>query len=371
MFKIVRITVFCAVVFITQISIKPIVAQSVFHLSDFYKKIPQIDSLIEKHFIALSDTQRVGQMIMPAAGGLGKSNAEIEKLTEAGLIGGVLFLKTNVDDVKKMTNLFSGKAVTGKTIPLLFSTDGEPSLINGKIKGLPQFAKTNQLKNPEESANAGKAIASILKELSILYNFAPVCDLASNKEVISNRSYGSDKQSVIDHCKAFIRASQNEGVAATIKHFPGHGFVKGDSHLNLVCIDGEMKETDVYTPLIADSVVSVMVGHIAVKNNDKYNTAGLPSSCSEIIVKKLLREEMNFKGIIVTDGMNMGALNNIPNATFKAVEAGCDIILIPGNERKLHSQILTKMKESELFKTQIYESVKRIIRLKICLGLIK
>ncbi|MBI5219372.1 MAG: glycoside hydrolase family 3 protein [Bacteroidia bacterium] len=341
-----------------------------YSLKDFYKQNPTLDSLVNALFDQLNDTQRVGQMVIQATGAIGKPEAEISRSVKGGYLGGVIYLKVPKEDCKRMYEDLNKTALDAKTLPLLFTTDGEPSLINYKIKGLETFKKTDRIKTPEESAEIAVILSRILKDLGIRQNYAPVCDIAFNKEVINNRSYGMDKEMVIDHCKAFIRATQNEGVAATAKHFPGHGNVKGDSHINLVCIDGEMTELDTYKALIADSVLSVMVGHIAVKNNEKYSTDGLPSTCSKKIVTGLLRNELGFKGLIVTDGMNMGALGKVKDAAIKAVEAGCDMILIPPDEKKLVKQVLLKIATDNDFKNQVYESVKRIIRMKVCLGIV-
>jgi beta-N-acetylhexosaminidase len=130
-----------------------------------------------------------------------------------------------------------------------------------------------------------------------------------------------------------------------------------------------MEEVPNYQPLIESGVISIMVGHIAVINNEVYNTDGLPSSCSRAIVTELLKKKMGFKGIVITDAMNMGALKQIENASLKAVEAGCDMILMEPAEAKLLEAIYSKYQDEEDFKNQVDDSVRKIIRLKICLNL--
>lgn len=130
-----------------------------------------------------------------------------------------------------------------------------------------------------------------------------------------------------------------------------------------------MKELEVFRSAIDAGVISVMVGHIRVSDND-YSTDGLPSTLSKRIVSDLLRDSLEFRGIIVTDAMNMGALREFPNASLEAVRAGCDLIIMPPDERKLHSQIIELISSDENYKQQVFASVKRILRAKICLGLI-
>ena len=114
-----------------------------------------------------------------------------------------------------------------------------------------------------------------------------------------------------------------------------------------------------------------MVAHIAIEGNKEYDTDGLPSTCSKKVVTELLREQMKYKGIIVTDAMNMGGVRNVPNNSVKAIAAGCDILLMPANARKAHQEIWDHYQNrDEEFNRSVHESAKRIIRMKVCLGLI-
>jgi beta-N-acetylhexosaminidase len=132
-----------------------------------------------------------------------------------------------------------------------------------------------------------------------------------------------------------------------------------------------LKEVINYPLLIENGVLSIMVAHIAIENNPTYSTNGLPSTCSKKIVSSLLRDSLNFKGIIVTDAMGMGGVVKVPNSSVKAIEAGCDILLMPVDARKAHKEIWDEFKNgSDAFRNTVIESAKRIIRMKVCLGLI-
>ena len=178
-------------------------------------------------------------------------------------------------------------------------------------------------------------------------------------------------ENIIPWSSAFIKTTQSKNIIATAKHFPGHGLVTGDTHKSLQMIDGELKEIKNYPSLISDSVLSIMVAHIAVKNNEKYNTDGLPSTCSEKIVTDLLKKEMGFKGLIVTDAMNMGGVVSVKNSNIKAISAGCDILLMPLNAEKAHKEILQEYEKDPAFKKRVDESAKKIVRMKVSLGLIR
>ena len=114
-----------------------------------------------------------------------------------------------------------------------------------------------------------------------------------------------------------------------------------------------------------------MIAHIAITNNKDYDSKGMPATTSDTIVTKLLRNKLNFKGLIVTDAMNMGGVSQIKNAAVKTIDAGCDIILMPLEIKIAYNEILNKYKANDVFKLKVDNSAKRIVRMKICLGLIK
>lgn len=342
--------------------------KNTFSLSDFYDNNPALDKAVNVQFDKMSDRQRVAQMVVQAAGRLGKPDQYIDDLIKSQSIGGVLLLNGSMDGFKQKVDHFDSLAEASGLPPLVYSADAEPSLINRKIEGSTPVPKTILLNSVNANVDAANVISADLKQIGILYDYAPVIDISPENAAIKSRSYGYDPDSVVLLAGAFMKTLQQNGIAATIKHFPGHGLVKGDTHSNLVFIDGEMKEVDTYKPLIDARVISVMVGHIAVKNNEKYGTDGMPSTCSEKIVTDLLKGELGFKGIVTTDAMNMGALKAIENVDFKAVLAGNDMILMPADEEMLIQQVLAKMEEDTAFRERIYESVKKILRMKICLG---
>ena len=344
---------------------------SAFVISDYFKTDKVLDEQVNKIFNRLSDSERVGQMIVPAVGRLGKPDAEVEALIKEGRIGGVLLLNGSMESFQNYVQRFDSIAQAHNRMPLVYSADAEPSLIPRKIQGSSPVPKTAELKDVKEARAVAKTIAADLKKIGILYNYAPVTDLSKQNQAIGNRSFGSDPGHVAEMNKAFIEATQEEGIAATAKHFPGHGLVSGDTHKQLVYIDGELKESPVYLPLIDAGVLSVMVGHIAVENNEQFNTNGMPATLSRNIVTTLLKEQMGFKGIVTTDAMNMGAVSKIPDASLKAVEAGIDMVLMPLNEKETLYSILAKMDEDKAFRDQVYESVKKIIRFKLVLGVMR
>ncbi|HAW21437.1 MAG TPA: hypothetical protein DCX14_14740 [Flavobacteriales bacterium] len=341
-------------------------AQSSFTLQSYFESNEALDQAVEEALISLTPEERVAQMIIASLGKLGKPYETVKPLIQNKQIGGVIFLsgdpndfKTQIDEINKLHDNW----------PMLMSMDAEPSLLNRRMPGTPEMKPTAELKSEEDISGAVDVIDSILNHVGFQQNFAPVVDLSANNEAIGNRNFGLTAEEVLPRATQFIHETQKDGIVATAKHFPGHGRVAGDTHKKLVYIDGELTEVDIYRPLIESGVLSIMVGHIAIENNTTYGTDGMPATLSPIIVNTLLRKEMGFDGIIITDAMNMGAVAAIPHSGLLAAKAGCDMILMPPDELGVLSDIMKEMESDPNFAQQIDTSVRRIVRLKLCLGM--
>jgi beta-N-acetylhexosaminidase len=339
-----------------------------FTLSDFLKENENLDAAVESVFASLDDTAIVAQLIMPAVGRLGQEKSTIDQHIKDRVIGGLLMLNGTKEGFTSWITDFEKQNKAYGNLPFLYSADAEPSLVNRKIMGSAVVKKANEMKSIDEVRNCAQTISKDLNAIGINYNFSPVVDMSPNATV-GFRSFGAVPANIIPWSGAFIEETQKQGIIATAKHFPGHGLVSGDTHKALQVIDGELKEIQNYPPLIAQGVLSIMVAHIAVQNNNKYNTNGLPSTCSKAIVTDLLKKEMGFKGLIVTDAMNMGGVIAVPEAAYKAVAAGCDIVLMPLDAKKAHSEILAHYHHDAVFKAQVDAAAKKIIRMKIAMGL--
>lgn len=335
-------------------------------LNAFLLNHPKLDAKVDSVFRTLDQTKIIAQLIMPAAGRLGQNEDTIKALIRDNQIGGILLLNGTKNQFKNWITEYNGQ---NQNLPFLYSADAEPSLVNRKIIGSTTVPRANTLTTAEEVTSVASTISDDLNDIGINYNFSPVVDMSPNKTV-GYRGFGTDPANIIPFSNAFIQQTQKQNIIATAKHFPGHGLVTGDTHKSLQTIDGELKELNTYPPLIKDGVLSIMIAHIAVQNNAVYDTKGLPATTSKVIVTDLLRNEMDFKGLIVTDAMNMGGVIKVPKASFKAIDAGCDILLMPYDARAAHKEISEAYTNSEAFQQKVDTAVKRIIRMKICLGLI-
>jgi beta-N-acetylhexosaminidase len=307
---------------------------------------------------------------MPAVGRLGNTPESITALINRRVIGGVLMLNGSKEQFTGWIKDFNKLNVTNGNPGFLYSADAEPSLFNRKISGSSTVKKANEITSLEEVNTCADTIAATLKAIGINYNFAPVVDLAKNGTV-GYRGFAKVEANNVPWSNAFIQRMQSQGIIATAKHFPGHGLVSGDTHKALQAIDGELKEVPTYPKLIQDGVLSIMIGHLAVVNNPKYNTDGLPATCSKKIVTDLLRTELGFKGLVVTDAMNMGGVTAVKGNSALSIAAGVDILLMPLDCLKAHGEILAKYKSDAAFKAQVEAAAKRVLRMKLCVGAIK
>ncbi len=343
--------------------------QKEFKLSDFLTDNKDLDAEVERVFSQLDDTAIVAQLIMPAVGRLGQTEATIKAHIRQRIIGGVLMLNGSKEEFTAWIKNFEQMNDTLGNLPFLYSADAEPSLVNRKIIGSTPVKKANEMVNIDEVREYADLISKELNAIGINYNFSPVVDMSPNKTV-GFRSFGAIPANIIPWSDAFIQQTQSHNILATAKHFPGHGLVSGDTHKSLQMIDGELKEIGNYPELIKNGVLSIMVAHIGVTNNPTYDTKGMPATTSETIVTTLLRGEFGFKGLIVTDAMNMGGVASIPNCEEKAIAAGCDIVLMPVDAKKAHADILKKYRSDAAFKKKVDAASKRVIRMKIALGLL-
>lgn len=336
-----------------------------FSLSDFYRNDIELQERVEAIYQSMSPKQRIAQLLMPTF----ERFSDIERIRAAiqnEIAGGIMILDSNylpsfTAELQSLNRLYSPAG-------LLIAIDAEPSLLPYRIPELSEIPPTALQSTPEEVTQFAQNLIPALEERGVNINFAPVYDNNQNTAVIGNRSFGKNATEILPLTKAFNAIMTQANIATTAKHFPGHGKVNGDSHISLVTIEGALTELEAFRGAIAQEVPVMMIGHIAVTDNPDYDTNGKPASLSRRIVTDLLKTELGFNGVVITDGMNMGALNSFKNPEVEALKAGADIILIPADENQIIYEVLTEINENPSFLYQIEQSVKKVIRLKTCLG---
>ncbi len=336
----------------------------------------------------LTTTEKVGQLFMPAAF-INDSEAEIaqlEQLIGRHHVGGLCFFHsrasaaTNYEGKKKV--VYNEKSFEtlrslveryqkAATHPLLIAIDAEWGLAM-RVENTPQYPYAITLGAMQDGDDLifemGRNIAKDCLAAGIHWNLAPVVDINvnPNNPVIGYRSFGEDKTSVTRKALAYIKGMEREGLLTSIKHFPGHGDTETDSHLGLPLIDKTkeaLQENELFPfqELVNHGVDSVMVGHLSVPS-----LAGgkpVPSSISKEIIKGVLRKEMGFKGVVISDALNMHAVSkNHPKKgelEWLAFDAGNDVLCFAEHTKEAIETILQKASEQ-----QIEESFQKVWQLK-------
>jgi len=325
----------------------------------------------------LTPREKVGQLFMPAAF-INDSEEEIvklEKLIANYHIGGLCFFHsrasaaTNYEGKKKVVYNKDSYQVLKSLIkryqqvvkyPLLISIDAEWGLAM-RVENTPQYPYAitlGAIKDHDEIiTEVGRNIATDCKQAGIHWNFTPVADINSNPEnpVIGYRSFGSDKHNVARKSLALAKGLQSEGVLTSAKHFPGHGDTATDSHLGLPVINKskeELMENELYPfiKLIQHGIESIMVGHLAVPA--LADGSMKPSSISKKIIKGVLREELGFQGLVVSDALNMHAVSkmftNKGDLEWAAFDAGNDILCFAEHVAEGIDTILQNAEEEQI-----------------------
>ncbi|NTU45180.1 MAG: glycoside hydrolase family 3 protein [Chlorobiaceae bacterium] len=337
------------------------------------------DPSIETALLNMSLSEKVGQMLIAQSDGeYNRKNDNayqlLSRLVQEGKVGGIMFLKGNTFGSSMLANHFQAIAPR----PLLLSADMERGLAM-RLSGATEFPPNMAVaatRNPELAARMAKAIALEAKAVGLHQNYAPTVDLNINplNPVINTRSFGDNVPLATTMANAIIESLQSNGVIATVKHFPGHGDVTVDSHISLPVLQADRQRLDAYElkpfrSAIEHGVISVMTGHLAVP---KLTGTMEPASVSKVIVTDLLRKELGFQGLIITDALNMKALyngENVPDISIKAVLAGNDLLLFSPDPELAHSSIVKAVEDGVISMEQVNTSVRRILQVKLWLGI--
>ncbi|MBK5242643.1 beta-N-acetylhexosaminidase [Clostridium sp.] len=335
-----------------------------------------IDTLIEQ-IGKMTIDEKIGQMLVVGIEGY-DLNENTKSLIEKYKVGGVILFSNNVQDTNQLLNLLNSlKSENLKNkIPLFLSVDEE----GGKVTRMPkEFKKfpTNKaigkINDAVLSNRIGSTLALEIGSFGFNMNFAPVLDVNSNSKnpVIGDRSFGADVNIVSNLGIQTMKGIQSENIIPVVKHFPGHGDTSVDSHLGLPSVNNDLKrlkslELIPFIEAIKNNADAVMIAHILLPKIDSEN----PSSLSKIIITNILRGELNFNGVIITDDMTMGAIvknYNISEAAVKSIKAGTDIVLVChgyDNEVTVINAVKNAISKGDVSEQRIDESVYRILSLK-------
>lgn len=367
-------------------------AAQIMNLSKFRKKIlfTSIFGLFLFSCLAVNAKEptldeKIGQMITIGFHGTSASDAEVKTVLQqvkSGQIGGVMLLKYNIENPQQLKTLTANLKLSAKKIPLLISVDQEGGRVQrlGASNGFKDYPSPKYVAEnltPGEAYDLYTEMSQTLKEYDINVNFAPLVDVDVNPEspVIGKkeRSFSANPETVAVYARATVLGHRNNNVMTSLKHFPGHGSAGTDTHLQFTDVTDTWAEQELepYKRLIAlNNADMIMSSHIFNKKiDDQY-----PASISEKTVNGLLRKQLGYHGVVVTDDLQMGAISNnfkFEDVIVSAVNAGNDILLFanyfnpdPMIPEKVKLIIKQAVKDGRISQQEIDDSYERIIELK-------
>ena len=337
----------------------------------------------------MSLKDKIGQLFMVSVYQLDEAESKnqtsvtdnMKKTLKKYPAGGIVMFAKNIED-RKQTKMMIDNLQDASYIPLFMAVDEECGTVsriasNPKMKmtAYPSAKEVGETYSDKEIAKMGATQGKELKELGFNMNLAPVADVLTNENntEIGDRSFGTDCKKVANIVASLVKNMQKQQISATLKHFPGSGKTGGDTHRGSTetyqTIE-TLRDND-FRPFksgMKAGVDAVMVSHLMLSNVTDEKE---PSSLSSRVVSDILRDELEYKGIIMTDAMNMKAITDnysSGEAAVKAIQAGVDLIVMPDNYKEAYKAIQSAIKSGKIKESRIDKSVRRIIYAKIKRG---
>ncbi len=332
--------------------------------------------------------EMAGQMIMLGFQGQNvndKSVAQTRLLIEQGKIGAIIYLKFNISSLANVKQMNERFLATGAKLPPLIAIDQEGGAIERLTRdvGFKEIQSAREIARGQSVESAQRIYGAMARELAKLgfnLNLAPVVDLNINKNnpIIARygRSYSDDSEIVTKYAGAFVKAHRQANMLTSLKHFPGHGSSDKDSHLGFVDISRQwqVRELEPYRKMIKNNLVDmVMIAHLY---HEKFspNDKQLPASLSPNWIKGVLRDNIGFEGVVISDDLEMKAIRDNfsqKETIIRAINAGTDILLFsntanyrPTLADEILKIIVEEARKNPLFAKQIEQSYARIVALK-------
>lgn len=337
----------------------------------------EVKDPIKEQIRGMTLEEKIGQMVLIGVDGY-TMDENSKEMIEKHHVGGIILYKKNVADHNQLLAFINSiKSVNKKNkVPLFLSVDEE----GGRISRMPQGFKSiptseaiGKINNLNFSFEIGRIIGEEVKGFGFNMDFAPVLDINSNPEnpVIGDRSFGGDSEVVRRLGIQTMKGLQSEDIVPVVKHFPGHGDTSVDSHVGLPVVNNDIErlknfELIPFMDAIKNGADAIMIAHILLPKIDAEN----PASLSKTIITGLLKNDLGFQGVIMTDDMTMGAIGesyNIGEAAIKSVGAGNDIVMI-AHEYDKQMLVINALKEGVekgiILEDRIDKSVYKILKLK-------
>ena len=332
---------------------------------------------VDSIYSSMTIKEKVGQLFVVQAFSNKNKNHKVDIINEIrnNNIGGIIFSKGSPQKQVDLTNDFQNES----TVPLLIGMDAEWGL-NMRLDStfsFPWNMTLGAIKDNKLIKQVGRSIAEHCKRIGVNFNFAPVVDINTNPKnpIIGNRSFGESTKNVSLKSLSFMYGQQEMNILSSAKHFPGHGDTSTDSHKTLPFINHDKErifntELKPFKTLINNGLESVMIAHLEVPSLESVN--GLPSTLSYSIVTSLLKNTLGFKGLIITDALEMKGLSTFKsngNLDMLAFKAGNDILLMSANVSEGIKAIVDDYNLGEISEERLSYSVKKILKAKYKVGL--
>lgn len=297
-------------------------------------------------------------------------------------VGGLIYFAQNFEDEVQIREMLLNTKKYGKEIckvPLFIGIDEEGGTVARfgnsdtiEVEKIDNMSVIGAGGDKSKAYNVGVTIGCYLKDYGFNLDFAPVADVLTNSEnqIVKERSFGSDPVAVSDMAIEVSRGLNEKGIISCFKHFPGHGATKGDTHEGFAFTDKtyeEIVKSELipFIKAIENNQDMIMVGHISLPNVIGDNT---PSSISDVMINDILKDRLGYKGVVITDALNMGALTNLYKSdeiAVRTVNAGVDILLMPEDFELAYTGVLNAVNDGTISEKRIDESVRKIIDLKL------
>ncbi|MDE5940436.1 MAG: beta-N-acetylhexosaminidase [Lachnospiraceae bacterium] len=342
-----------------------------------------LGGLAESYYSEMSIENKVAGLFMvtpEAITGVGtatQAGSGTQEALSQYAVGGLIYFGQNILDKEQITGMLANTA-SMSNYPIFLAVDEEGGDVSRVANSKVEVTKVDDMASvgaggdASLAAEAGETIGSYLKEIGFNVDFAPVADVAGEGSALGNRSFGADPQVVGEMVASAVGGIEGTGVSACLKHFPGLGSTSEDTHDGRVEITksiDEMRVSD-FVPFSAGIEAGadfVMVSHATAPALDEDN---VPSSLSKKVITDILRGELGFEGVVITDALDMTAITDYytpEEAAVMALEAGADMLLMPEDFEKAYEAVLAAVQEGTISEERIDESLNRIYRVK-CAG---
>ena len=290
-------------------------------------------------------------------------------------VGGLIYFKKNIQSEEQIKKMIES-SISYCKYPMFIAVDEEGGTVARladalKLENVGPMAEIGSTGDTNKAYEAMKTVGTYMTSYGFNLDFAPVADVLTNKDnsSIGDRSFSSDPSVVAGMVTAAVNGLEETGVTACVKHFPGLGDASEDTHNGLVVIDkslDELKQTELvpFISAIENGANMIMVGHMALPQVTGDNT---PATMSKEVISELLRSELGFNGVVITDAMNMGAITEYygaDEAAIRAFKAGADMVLMPEDFELAYEGVIEAVKDGTISEDRINNSLKRVFRIK-------